>query len=181
MTHWVGLGTTLTLGALAEDSQAGAQFVWVKDGERLEGMSEPLLLVRGAGHKDEGEYAVYLSKRRDRGAGAEKLELLGVTRVRIAQPPVLMPKPRLRTSLAPGAMLALAVSARGLPPPFFQWRLNGVPVPGATRSSLIVRSVNATHAGTYTCDAYNMAGQVTWEEGVVLIEGGASSGQFRWS
>ena len=53
---------------------------------------------------------------------------------------------------------------QGSPLPSFQWRRNGVDIPGATAQRLVIEKVTAADVGTYTCFMRNMAGEVEWEE-----------------
>ncbi len=52
----------------------------------------------------------------------------------------------------------LSVSSTGTGPLFYQWRLNGVNVPGATSSLLALSSVQAEQAGSYSVVVYNNYG-----------------------
>ena len=68
-----------------------------------------------------------------------------------------------------GARLTLAVPVyMAHPAPTFQWRLNGVEIPGATDERLLIDRLDDGDAGTYTCLLANIAGSATWEE--VLVE-----------
>ena len=51
--------------------------------------------------------------------------------------------------------------AAGYSPLTYQWCLNGVPIPGATSSSLTVASPQPANAGSYTCVVTNAAGSAT--------------------
>ncbi|MCX8089833.1 MAG: immunoglobulin domain-containing protein [Verrucomicrobiae bacterium] len=49
-----------------------------------------------------------------------------------------------------GFPVTFHAAARGLPRPKFQWRFNGVPLPGATAASLTLPSVQVSDAGLYS-------------------------------
>lgn len=71
--------------------------------------------------------------------------------VRISEPPSV--ECQLQTQrLARGEMLAIVATASGIPQPHYQWRRNGVPIPGANRPMLVRHSVTEEDMGTYTCD-----------------------------
>lgn len=90
------------------------------------------------------------------------------TTVRISEPPSV--ESQLQTQrLARGEMLAIVATASGVPQPEYQWRRNGVPIPGANRPMLVRHSVTEADMGTYTCDVYNVAGSVEWEEMAVIL------------
>lgn len=71
--------------------------------------------------------------------------------------------------LARGEMLAIVATASGIPQPDYQWRRNGVPIAGANRAMLVRHSITEADMGTYTCDVYNVAGSVQWEEMAVIM------------
>jgi hypothetical protein len=54
-----------------------------------------------------------------------------------------------------GANAALAVTATGAPPLFYQWSLNGTPLEGATTSTYALNNVQEINAGIYTCTVTN--------------------------
>lgn len=79
------------------------------------------------------------------------LALISQATVRISEPPSV--ENQLQTQrLARGEMLAIVATASGVPQPQYQWRRNGVPIPGATRPMLVRHSVTEADMGTYTCD-----------------------------
>jgi len=68
----------------------------------------------------------------------------------------------------PAAMLTTAggsavfrVVASGTPTPLFQWRRNGVNLPGATSAELTLTAITAAQTGDYDVVVTNAAGQVT--------------------
>lgn len=71
--------------------------------------------------------------------------------------------------LGRGEMLVILATARGTPLPEYQWRRNGVPIPGANRPMLVKHSVTEADVGTYTCDVFNVAGSALWEEMAVIL------------
>lgn len=88
--------------------------------------------------------------------------------MRVSEPPLV--ESQLQTQrLARGEMLAIVATASGVPQPEYQWRRNGVPIPGATRPMFVRHSVTEADMGTYTCDVYNVAGSVQWEEMAVIL------------
>jgi hypothetical protein len=54
-----------------------------------------------------------------------------------------------------GASATFAVSAIGLPKPHYQWRLDDVPIPGATEASLTIPNALISSAGRYTVELDN--------------------------
>ncbi len=64
-------------------------------------------------------------------------------------------------SIASGSGLSISVTAAGFPSPTYQWRKNGVSIPGAVASTLSLVSAALADAGSYSCLITNVAGSVT--------------------
>jgi alpha-tubulin suppressor-like RCC1 family protein len=67
----------------------------------------------------------------------------------VSSAPTISTQPVATTGTA-GGSLALSVAASGSGTLTYQWRLNGVDIPGATSSSYTIPSAQAFHSGTYT-------------------------------
>jgi sugar lactone lactonase YvrE len=63
-------------------------------------------------------------------------------------------------SVVPGGAVTLDANANGIPAPTYQWYLNGTPISGATMSSYLIPSAQASDAGNYFISASNSAGLV---------------------
>ncbi|CAM9588186.1 unnamed protein product [Sphacelaria rigidula] len=162
---WVAAGSSLTLGDVwAPRAEQGDVFEWFKDGKLLPGRTSSFLTISMAGIEDEGTYSCFVAGR----VGAQHIPLWDEATVRISEPPSV--ENQLQTQrLARGEMLAIVATASGVPQPQYQWRRNGVPIPGATRPMLVRHSVTEADMGTYTCDVFNVAGRVQWEEMAVIL------------
>ncbi|MBI5775236.1 MAG: immunoglobulin domain-containing protein, partial [Verrucomicrobia bacterium] len=75
-------------------------------------------------------------------------------------PPAISLQPASRTVTA-GANVSFTVAATGTPPMSYQWRFDGVDIPGATNVSLTLPDVQAANAGSYTVFVSNFVGSVT--------------------
>lgn len=64
-------------------------------------------------------------------------------------------------SVQQGATVTFSVVASGNPTPSYQWRKDGVDLPGATSASLVLTSVTATSAGAYSVTVRNAYGEAT--------------------
>jgi hypothetical protein len=77
---------------------------------------------------------------------------LGVARAEavliVRDAPAIQAQP-ISQSVGPGSTVALSVSASGSPPPIYQWRLNGVNIPGAISPTLTLTNISATQGGDY--------------------------------
>jgi uncharacterized delta-60 repeat protein len=63
-------------------------------------------------------------------------------------------------AVSAGADVTFSVLARGVPAPSYQWRLNGVDLPGATNWTLTLYNVRVEDAGNYTVSISNPHGTV---------------------
>ncbi|CAM9989797.1 unnamed protein product [Ectocarpus sp. 4 AP-2014] len=176
---WVVAGRSLTLGdvlasrdsALMANDTGGVQ--WFRGGNVLPGQtSRPFLTISQVSLEDEGTYACFAVEESGRIGSTPLWE---EATVRISEPPLV--ESQLQTQrLARGEMLAIVATASGVPQPEYQWRRNGVPIPGATRPMLVKHGVSEADMGTYTCDVYNVAGRVQWEEMAVILREDRSKG-----
>lgn len=64
-------------------------------------------------------------------------------------------------SATAGGGVTLSCAADGVPVPAFQWQKNGVDLPGATTSDLLIPAVQWADGGKYRCVASNLLGRVT--------------------
>lgn len=71
--------------------------------------------------------------------------------------PAITTQPAAQTVNA-GSTATFSVVATGSPAPGFQWRKDGVPIPGATSSSLLLSNVQPSHAGAYSVAIANTVG-----------------------
>jgi hypothetical protein len=81
--------------------------------------------------------------------------------VMITDKPIIAYSPLTPAELCAGGSAALTVDAFGVPPLSYQWRMNGVPIAGATNSSYDVNDVSAANAGLYDVIVTNTYGSAT--------------------
>jgi hypothetical protein len=72
-------------------------------------------------------------------------------------------------NLQVGQSGTLSISASGTAPLAYQWRRDGVAIPGATGSTLTLAAVTQASAGKYTVVVSNPAGSVTSNEATVVV------------
>ena len=68
-----------------------------------------------------------------------------------------------------GRTVTFSVAASGSLPMNYQWRLNGVNIPGATNTYYTISNVQASHAGNYTVAASNAGGTATSATAVLTV------------
>src|SRR5690606_11346382 len=66
--------------------------------------------------------------------------------------------------------LTLNVNASGTAPIPYQWRKDGVAIPGANSEHLIITQASSTDAGTYDCIVSNEAGSVTSTSAELVVK-----------
>jgi len=71
--------------------------------------------------------------------------------------PVITLQPQ-NQAASEGAFAILTVAATGSPAPFFQWRLNGINLPGANSATLKLNNLTTNQAGNYSVTITNIAG-----------------------
>jgi hypothetical protein len=105
--------------------------------------------------------------------GAGGASGLAVIRWQLGLPPVVVTNGGDGSSMTVqrGSNLTLRVSvANPVPPPGFQWLLNGQVVSGATNSNLELTNVQGADSGTYSVIVSNFAGAVTYTSASVTVD-----------
>ncbi|TAK94045.1 MAG: HYR domain-containing protein [Verrucomicrobia bacterium] len=90
--------------------------------------------------------------------------------VQVRTPPVIELQPS-STNAPDGSTVTFCASASGTPPIFYQWRLNGVNIPGATNACLTV-SASLASSGTYTVIVANNLGAFATATASLVLSGG---------
>jgi len=85
-----------------------------------------------------------------------------------SQAPVFNQQPSSQTVLWGGGV-SFSASARGGPPPTYQWLFNSVPLPGARHSNLYLEDISPAQAGNYAMVASNAVGVVTSSVAVLTV------------
>jgi hypothetical protein len=93
-------------------------------------------------------------------------------------PPAITAQPQSQT-VAAGTNAAFAVSATGAAPLTYQWRREGVALPGSTNSVLLLPAVQQTSAGNYTVMVSNPLGSTTSAAATLTVTSGTSSNLFK--
>ncbi|MBI4323642.1 MAG: immunoglobulin domain-containing protein, partial [Chloroflexi bacterium] len=86
-----------------------------------------------------------------------------------ALPPTISLQPQGQTVEA-GQSVTFTAVATGYPLPTYQWRKNGMDMPGATRFSLTLTNVQASDTGDYTVIVSNTAGTVTSQVAALILD-----------
>ena len=136
-------------------------YQWRKDDAAIPGATSPTLSLGSIREADAGTYSVVVTNAAGTitSAGAS---LTVHTLPAIARQPV-------GQVVNAGTALTLSVAANGNPTPTYQWRRNGIEIPGATGTQLSLPSTQPADAGHYTVTARNAAGTTTSVSATVAV------------
>jgi hypothetical protein len=81
-------------------------------------------------------------------------------------------------TVATGSTVVFSFTAGGTPAPTYQWFQNGVAVPSATASKLVISGATSGNAGNYTCTASNPSGSVTSSAAALAVVATANPGRL---
>jgi uncharacterized delta-60 repeat protein len=84
-------------------------------------------------------------------------------------------------SNAAGSSLVFRATASGLEPLSYQWKRNGVAIPGATLASYTIASAQASDTGEYTLTVSNSQGTRTTSPSYISIDASAFAGTYSGS
>ena len=162
-------GKTAWLFVTSSEFVKDAKLKWFKSGVLLSETTQFSLSIPDAKLSDTGKYKVQLFDGVTNQLIAETEAQLTIIEDNSATPPIFNSQPESQKLIA-GTNLLLSVNAIGSPEPSFQWHKNGVAIPEATDSTLLIENVDQSHSGSYTIVATNSAGSVTSSAAVIQIE-----------
>jgi hypothetical protein len=145
----------------------GPTLQWRKDGSPLPGATAAVLLLNSFSAADEGIYSVVATNAAGSVISHNAYVVIGAS-------PRIMKQPSPQT-VGTNSDATFTVVAVGTPLPTFQWKKNGVNIPGANTENLVLKSVAKTDEGTYTVEARNDVGWVLSSGAALNVN--ASSGQ----
>ena len=88
---------------------------------------------------------------------------------RIGDEPSIATQPRLPDFVPAGTNVVLSAVATGTTNLFYQWRRNGIDLPGATNATLAVQNVQLSDSGTYEVEVSNFMGSVVSEPVALIV------------
>lgn len=147
----------------------GANLQWRKDGVAIPGATRSVLTIDFVSNSDLGVYSVIATNALGSATSADAALLR-------AAPPVFTTQPASQT-VAARSNVTFAAAASGGPSPTFQWKKDGINIPGATAATLYLAGVEKTHEGFYSVEASNSMGWVVSTRAALIVNGTSNQGQ----
>jgi hypothetical protein len=136
---------------------------WFFGTNLLAGADGPMLVIPDTQLTNAGDYHVIITNV----AGVDTSAIVSVT---VGVPPTITTQP-VSQFVAVGTNVTLVVSGTGSAPLAYQWRKDGVDIPGATSSTLVLNGVQTNQTGLYDSVLANSFGARTSAVAVVSIAG----------
>ncbi len=142
----------VTLKFAVGNSPIPVTYTWTKDGNAYAGPNSPILTFASATGADAGVYRVTATNAFGSATSSPYTLSLNVAVAITGQPTP-------QTALA-GGTATFSVTATGTPTPTYQWRRNGLDLPGATNSTLTFTNLHPNDAGQISVAVTNASGTV---------------------
>lgn len=168
--RYVGLGQGVFFSVLATSSSP-ISYQWLKNGAQIPGATNATFTIGTAQYDDAGFYSVTLS------AGTSSLTTPGAE-LKVFSPTTTIPPVTILThpedkTVAAGLTVIFAVDWVSTVYPTFQWRKDGVDIPGATSATYTIASLQTSDAGKYSVLVSVAAGSETSREATLTVTPGA--------
>lgn len=149
----VTAGSSATFTAAASGSPTPT-YQWNFNGGAISGATSASYTISSAQSGNAGNYTVTATN--SIGSATSNVATLAVTPA--GSLPVVNTQP-VSQSMALGSTVVFSVDATNATS--FQWKLNGISLPGKTNAVLVIPNLAATNAGNYTCVVFNGSTSVT--------------------
>lgn len=128
-------------------------YQWSRNGTPIPSATGSTLTLQDLGADSAGTYTVTVTNGRGQASAAATLNVF--------VPPVITQHPAARQVVNLGESLSLAVEARSSDRPAYQWRRNGLPIPGAAGPIFSVAQATMQDGGWYQVAVTNSVGTTT--------------------
>jgi len=145
-----GAAVSLTVTATGT---APLRYQWVYNGDAILKATNSSLSITNVQETNAGTYSVIITNVAGQVVSSNALLTVNV-------PPTIAAQPQNTTAIV-GSNVTLSVVATGTTPLRYQWRKDGLNVPGATNSILNFAMVQTNNAGNYRVVISNVVGSVT--------------------
>jgi hypothetical protein len=154
-------GRSFSLSVTAAGS-GPLSYRWTFEGNTINGATNSVLTVTDAQTLNEGVYRAIVSNTAGSVSSSPAL-------VRVIPAGPLVISPPASVTAPASTNVSFVVSAIGSEPLFYQWLLNGVPIPGANGTHYSIENVQSWNAGTYQVVVTNGSGTVTSPAAVLTV------------
>jgi len=161
------LGDSVTLAVITAGTTPQS-YQWYKNGDIIRGATANYYGIDKTVSSDTGSYSVVVSN----SAGSVTSAQATISFASLVTVPSISTQP-VSVTLNQGAGVSLSVVAAGTGPLTYQWRKDGVAIPGASSASY-----TATLAGSYTVVVGNSAGSVTSDAALVSVRSSGVAGTY---
>lgn len=136
-------------------------YSWLFNGTNLPGETSPVLSLVNVQPSASGTYSVLVTNLYGSVATNISLTVTGSAPYIVRQP-YQLPNQTVVSNVvvSPGAQVSWSIVAKGSLPLSYQWRFNGVDIPGATNASLVLSDVTYDQSGFYNAVVRNPIGEV---------------------
>lgn len=155
----VGASVTFTVTA---QSTLTLTYQWQKDGTDIPNATAASFTIASVSTANAGSYHCIVSN----AAGSVESNI-GVL-FDPSAPPTISLQPISTTKLVKDS-ITLTISAAGTAPLTYQWKKNGIAIPGANADSYTINSLVLSDAGTFSCSVSNKAGTVKSDEAILIV------------
>lgn len=159
----VDAGADVTLWATVNRGDSPVRFTWKKDGAVLSSTTDANLKLTDVQLGDGGDYTVTASNV----AGSATSPVVRLV-VRAGEPPRFTSELPV-SAVTPSRPYTLTAPVIVSPPARYQWKKDGIAIPGATSSNYYISSFQPAHVGSYTVTVSNTFGEATSAAGVLTI------------
>ncbi|MEM7167127.1 MAG: immunoglobulin domain-containing protein [Planctomycetota bacterium] len=154
-------GTPVTFTAGATGS-APLQFQWRRDGNDIPGANSDTLSLPAVAPEDAGMYELVATN-------SCGVATTGAASLTVTVQPGIVTGPESQ-AVCEGDSVTFSVFASGTNPLGYQWRVNGIDIPGATTDTYAIGNVTSAHSGNYDVRVTNICGAVTSNSATLTVQ-----------
>ena len=143
-------------------------YQWQKNGNDIVGATGATYTIASTTVANSGTYRVIVTN--SAGSVTSSNATLTVTPINLAAPTIYTQPASL--TVDEGSSATFTVVATGNPAPQYQWRKNGVNIPGATSVTYGISSATQTDAAIYTVYVWNSQGNATSNDALLIVNRG---------
>ena len=147
--------------AVTADGGIPLNYQWFRNGDLVNGATNPALAIASATESFAGAYSVVVTNSYGTATSS-------VARLTVQLPPLILAQPESQWPLY-AAPATFKVAVDGATPQRFQWLRDGSGVGGATNQSLAISSATDTEAGNYAVIIANEYGSATSEVATLTV------------